>query len=292
MIYKVSHRTVLRYATPAGPARYTLRLRPTAWHGQRVLDWKLALSPEPVRLSPRSGPWPVESLRVELAGGFRELAITSSFTVAVEPPALPSADLPLGTVRRLALDARALDGWAPASYLFPSPLVPLSTEITAWAGRFLLEPRGVLSGARALASAIHSEFAYQPGTTGAATSPLAAFSARRGVCQDFAQIMIAALRGHGVPAAYVSGYLATQPPPGQPRLTGADAMHAWVNVWCGEDAGWVAIDPTNDCLAGETHVAIAMGRDYGDVSPVDGVFLGQSRQDMLLAVDVIPIGAE
>jgi transglutaminase-like putative cysteine protease len=102
--------------------------------------------------------------------------------------------------------------------------------------------------------------------------------------------MIIAARAFGVPAAYVSGYLRTTPPPGQPRLVGADAMHAWVNLWCGEELGWVGFDPTNDLLVGAGHIFTAMGRDYADVAPLDGVFHGGEGQRMKVAVDVVPMG--
>jgi transglutaminase-like putative cysteine protease len=134
--------------------------------------------------------------------------------------------------------------------------------------------------------AVHREFVYQPGVTTSATSPEEAFASRRGVCQDFAHVMIVALRSQGVPAAYASGYLRTVPPPGKPRLVGADAMHAWVMVWCGRELGWVGFDPTNDCLARGDHILIAMGRDYADVAPIDGTFVGSPVQSLTSSVDV------
>jgi transglutaminase-like putative cysteine protease len=137
-------------------------------------------------------------------------------------------------------------------------------------------------------AALHSEMQYDDGATGADTSPLEAFHQRRGVCQDFAHVMIVAARAHGVPAAYVSGYLRTLPPPGRPRLVGADAMHAWVNLWCGDELGWVGFDPTNNVFAETDHIFVAMGRDYGDVAPLDGVFHGGKGQEMSVSVDVEP----
>jgi transglutaminase-like putative cysteine protease len=110
------------------------------------------------------------------------------------------------------------------------------------------------------------------------------------VCQDFAHIMIIAARAHGIPAGYVSGYLRTEPPPGQPRLVGADAMHAWVNLWCGDRLGWIGFDPTNGTVARADHIFIAMGRDFADVSPLDGVVHGGGDQTMTVAVDVVPAG--
>jgi transglutaminase-like putative cysteine protease len=137
-------------------------------------------------------------------------------------------------------------------------------------------------------NAIHAEFDYDAEATEAETPPAEAFRARRGVCQDFAHIMIIGLRAYGIPAAYVSGYLRTIPPPGKERLVGADATHAWVNLWCGDEIGWIGLDPTNALVAGEDHIFTAMGRDYGDVAPVDGVFLGGRGQEMEVSVDVAP----
>ena len=120
------------------------------------------------------------------------------------------------------------------------------------------------------------------------------FDKRHGVCQDFAHVMIAGLRGLGLPAAYVSGYLRTRPPPGQPRLRGADASHAWVALWCGEgwgesgEGGWIGFDPTNDCVVQDDHIVVAQGRDYGDVAPIDGIVSSAGAQKLTVEVDVIP----
>jgi transglutaminase-like putative cysteine protease len=127
--------------------------------------------------------------------------------------------------------------------------------------------------------------------TDADTSPAEAFEKRHGVCQDFSHIMIACLRGTGIPAGYVSGYLRTLPPAGQPRLQGADAMHAWVRAWCGTGMGWVEFDPTNAMMAGLDHVVVARGRDYSDVSPVKGVLRTPGGQTSRQAVDIVPVDA-
>jgi transglutaminase-like putative cysteine protease len=163
----------------------------------------------------------------------------------------------------------------------------MNEQITAW-GSDLLGPRDdVIAATRNLMGALHREFTYAPGKTTSRTPPQEAFEARHGVCQDFAHVMIMALRAHGIPAAYISGYLLTRPPPGKPKLVGADAMHAWADVWCGNELGWVGFDPTNNCLVSEDHIAIAMGRDYADISPIDGTFIGSAPQSMVSAVDVV-----
>ena len=136
---------------------------------------------------------------------------------------------------------------------------------------------------------INRDFVYDSKATEISTPLLDVFRKRRGVCQDFAHIMIAGLRGLGLPAAYVSGYLRTTPPPGRSRLQGADATHAWVSVWCGDEIGWMGFDPTNDLVIGNDHVVLAVGRDYTDVSPVDGIIVGSRKQKLAVAVDVIPV---
>ena len=147
----------------------------------------------------------------------------------------------------------------------------------------------MLDGARELAARIRTDFTYEPKSTAVSTPLEQAFEQRRGVCQDFAHIMIAGLRGLGLPASYVSGYIRTIPPPGKPRLDGADATHAWVSVWCGAELGWIGFDPTNAIDAGNDHIELAIGRDFSDVSPIYGVFLGSGAQELEVDVDVIPV---
>jgi transglutaminase-like putative cysteine protease len=132
------------------------------------------------------------------------------------------------------------------------------------------------------------DFTYDAEATDVSTAPGDAFQARHGVCQDFAHIMICGLRGLGLPARYVSGFLRTFPPPGRPRMEGADATHAWVCLWCGQDTGWIGFDPTNDVLAQDDHIVLATGRDYSDVAPIDGIILAPGKQTLDVEVDVVP----
>jgi transglutaminase-like putative cysteine protease len=135
---------------------------------------------------------------------------------------------------------------------------------------------------------IHRDFQFDPQATTVATPLEQVFEQRSGVCQDFAHLQIACLRAIGLPARYVSGYLETTPPPGKPKLTGADASHAWVQLWCA-DAGWIDLDPTNDLLPAERHITLALGRDFADVSPLRGVLVGSGSHHLTVAVDVTPI---
>ena len=143
---------------------------------------------------------------------------------------------------------------------------------------------------RDLGERIHREFRYDSESTEVETSPREAFELKRGVCQDFSHVMIAGLRGIGIPAAYVSGFLRTIPPADAERLEGADAMHAWVRAWCGRQAGWVGYDPTNAVFAGESHIVAAIGRDYQDVAPIAGILRTSGTQRTSHKVDVVPVG--
>src|SRR6202021_3253685 len=146
---------------------------------------------------------------------------------------------------------------------------------------------GGVAGAVDLMHRIRPEFKYDPKATVISTPLAEVFAERHGVCQDFAHVMIAGLRGLGLPAAYVSGYLRTTPPPGRPRLPGADATHAWVSLWCGEGLGWIGFDPTNDILVENDHIVLAVGRDFSDVSPGGGLTVGSRKQKLAVAVDVL-----
>jgi transglutaminase-like putative cysteine protease len=163
------------------------------------------------------------------------------------------------------------------------------SPVTAYAAASFPSGAGVLVGAVDLMHRIRSEFRYDPKATVISTPLKEVFEKRHGVCQDFAHVMIAGLRGLGLPAAYVSGYLRTIPPPGKERLQGADATHAWVSLWCGAELGWIGLDPTNDLLVENDHIILGVGRDFADVSPVDGIIVGSPKQKLGVAVDVVVV---
>ncbi|OHT19172.1 transglutaminase family protein [Edaphosphingomonas haloaromaticamans] len=291
MRYAVTHRTRFGYDSPVRFARCNLRLEPIAWDGQQLETHRLEITPRPRLSSARSGGYPVNAMRMVVDHAANELVIESRFRMRVDRIAPePRADDPdLVTVTAVARNSGDLSAVGPANYLSASPMIGLEREIADWAAADLAPGRGVVEAGYALAQRIHDEFRYDGSATLADTPPIDAFRARHGVCQDFAQIMIAALRGHGLPAAYVSGYIRTIPPPGQSRLVGADATHAWVLIWCGPGRGWLGFDPTNACGMGSDHIVTAIGRDYGDVSPIDGIFLGQGAQQIDVSVDVEPL---
>ena len=281
----------MRYAAPVADARFNLRLSPVEWPGQVISHSSLTISPRASRIRQSNGPYVVNTTRAEFAGELDELEITSTFTVEMQrtPPA--HSGPALSVLREEALGLRDISALSPAPYLFTSRIAEADPTIGAWAEQQVQDDMPVLDCAMALSHRLHEEFTYKPGSTSSRTPPIDAFHARHGVCQDFAHVLIIALRWLGVPAAYASGYIRTIPPPGKEKLVGADAMHAWVNVWCGAELGWIGVDPTNDCLAGEDHVLIAAGRDYADVAPIDGTFIGAAPQKMHSAVDVLEVGA-
>jgi transglutaminase-like putative cysteine protease len=291
MRYRVSHLIHVDYEGPIRMAHFNLRLSPTPWPGQMIADHALVIEPEPSRREDRAGPFPFVLTRIEIARPIKALEVRSSFVATVEDAELDLAgeSLSVAQVARLALLETGLGPRAAAHYLFPSPLLPPVRAIGDWAAARLDPNAPCLESALGLARTIQREFGYDQKATEADTPVAQAFSIRRGVCQDFAHILIVALRAMGLPAAYVSGYLRTYPPPGQPRLVGADAMHAWTALWCGPQRGWVGLDPTNGCLANADHLVVAMGRDYSDISPIDGIFVGGGAQRTFNSVDVSPL---
>lgn len=286
MTYRIKHITCLTYAAPVADAVFNIRLAPRPSPGQRIVNETLKILPEPGVLNEQLGPYWVRTHQIAFQKPLERLEVVSEFASDVDVAEPQSEGPNLARLQAAALDQRDLSARSVAPYLFASRLAGPSPAICAWAADAFDPDLPILHSARALMAAIHAELRYAPGATDSTTLPDAAFEARSGVCQDFAHIMVVALRGFGVPAAYVSGYLLTSPPPGQQKLVGADAMHAWVNVWCGNDLGWVGFDPTNNCLALNGHIPIGMGRDFADVSPVDGVFIGSAPQRVSSSVDV------
>lgn len=289
MIYHIRHVTKLTYASPVANARFNVRLVPRLWDGQIMRDHTLRMIPEPTINSTRTGPYWVNTRHIGFEQPIGNLEIASDFTIELPPIAPINDDEPIEQVRAGAVEERDLSERSPAPYLFASRIAVMSDAIAQWGAQHLGKSPHIIASVSHLMEAIHSEFTYAPGKTTFDTAPDEAFAARHGVCQDFTHVMITALRSFGLPAAYVSGYLRTLPPPGKEKLVGADAMHAWVSVWCGKRIGWVGFDPTNNCLTREDHIPIGMGRDYADVSPLDGTFIGSAPQKMATAVDVTPL---
>ena len=289
MIYDIRHVTTYSYESPVSFARCSLRLEPQSGDGQELISHSVEIRPRPADRATRRDFFGTltESILIETA--HRSLRIDSRSRVAVarHAPGRAAPSPPWESVRDVAFEAASLGPSSPVGYVFASALVPVLAPLTAYASASFPRGGGILAGAADLMRRIRSDFRYDSKATVISTPLAEVFEKRHGVCQDFAHVMIAGLRGLGLPAAYVSGYLRTIPPPGQPRLQGADATHAWVSVWCGAELGWIGFDPTNDLLVENDHIILAVGRDFSDVSPVDGIIVGSRKQKLNVAVDVL-----
>ena len=289
MIYRIRHRTTYTYESTVSYARCVLRLTPPSTATQTLLDHTISITPKPSESLKRAGPFSEETLTVIIDTPHETLVIEANSRVDVLAPVIDAAHSPpWEEVRAAAFKSRVIGPDSPANYLYPTPRTPLTPEISDYARASFAAARPIIEAASDLMTRLNRDFTYDPKATTVSTPAAEAFVARRGVCQDFAHIMIAGLRGLGLPAAYVSGYLRTIPPPGRPRLQGADATHAWVSLWCGEAHGWIGFDPTNAVLAQNDHIVLAIGRDYSDVAPIDGVTLAPGEQKLKVEVDVIP----
>ena len=294
MIYDIVHLTRFDYGAQVKFARCNLRLEPIDWPGQRLESYMLRVSPAGRTMPALAEAGLANVTRLVVDEPVRKLTIESIARVAVDRlvPIPEPGDPTLGEVAALARASRDFSAAGPASYLFPSPLIPLDHQIADYCAPDLSPDRNALEAGIELARRIQREFEFDPTATLVDTPPHEAFAKRRGVCQDFAQVMITGLRAAGLPAAYASGYIRTIPPPGQARLVGADATHAWVLLWCGPQKGWIGLDPTNGIWMAGDHIVMAVGRDYAEIAPVDGVVLGSGAQAMEVSVDVAPLEVE
>jgi transglutaminase-like putative cysteine protease len=291
MIYDVRQATIYHYASTVAYAHHVLRLTPIDRKGQRVHAAALDITPAPIERHEGQDFFGNRMTWIALDEPHETLTVRVAARVAVEMAheAQAAVTRPWEEVRAQAFASADPSPQAPAHYLFPSRQVSLDPEIRAYAALSFPAGRAVLDGASDLMRRIKADFIYEPGATTASTTPPMSFALRRGVCQDFAHIMISGMRGLGLPAAYVSGYLRTVLSPGQARLAGADAMHAWVLAWCGDEVGWRGLDPTNGIFAGNDHVVLAIGRDYADVAPIDGVIFAAGAQRLEVSVNVTPV---
>ena len=287
MKLRVVHRTSYSYSESVTTSHHEARLTPRDHENQRTLSHELEIVPAPAVRRRRFDYFGNRTLHFHLSEPHKSLAVNVSTIVEVRAPR--PLDLqrtpPWEEVRdRLRSDRRrdVLDAY---QMTFESPHVALTPELLAYAQPSFAAGRPVLEVARDLTSRIHADFAYDAKATTISTTIAQILTARRGVCQDFAHLMVGSLRALGLGARYVSGYLRTKPPPGQPRLVGADASHAWAAAWVPE-LGWVDFDPTNDLIPGADHVTAAYGRDFSDVTPIRGIILGGGAHTYAVSVDV------
>jgi transglutaminase-like putative cysteine protease len=289
MKYQLIHRTTYHYEGAVTVSHHLAKLAPRSLPGQHCPWHELDIRPVPVGRGVHHDAFGNTTTYFEVEGKHETLSVTAKSLVEVTaPPTTDAAKTPAWEDVRDGCHAEKLTHGSDAGiFRFASPFVPLVEEFAAYAKQVFPPCRPILQGVIALTERIYREFRFDPRATDISTPVMEVFRRRAGVCQDFAHLMLACLRSIGIPARYVSGYIETSPPPGQARLIGADASHAWVSVFCGDDAGWLDADPTNNLLPRERHITIAWGRDFSDVSPLRGVTLGAGSQRMEVAVDVI-----
>ncbi|WP_313953173.1 transglutaminase family protein [Accumulibacter sp.] len=319
--YHVAHETVYTYDSPVSISRQLLHLTPRECAWQRCLAHQISVSPEASGSRERLDSFgnPVRELAIEFPHDRLEIRAESTIEVLPHLPADAPAALATrprsaaaghrqpGSARSLADYLRNSPPWESvrdalaygsrpvlleaSCFQFESPHARVKHEFANYAERCFTPKRPVLEAVQALMSCIYNEFDFDPEATTVATPVLTVLADKRGVCQDFAHLMLSCLRSQGLAARYVSGYLLTHPPAGQARMVGADASHAWVSVYCSgvEGGHWVDFDPTNNVLPDTQHITLAWGRDFADVSPLRGVILGGGAHELDVAVTVTPI---
>jgi transglutaminase-like putative cysteine protease len=289
MIHHVVHVTEYLYSERVSTSHHALHLLPRPTPAQACLREELAIAPVPAVRRDRLDDFGNRTTYVEIHEPHNNLRVTSSADVDVAPaPPLPATSAPWEAVRDAVRAGADAEARAARAYAFASPHVPTAAAAARdYALPSFTAGRGLVEAARALTTRINKDFVYDSRATTIATPVDEVLTLRRGVCQDFAHVQLACLRALGLAARYVSGYLVTRPPPGKPRLVGADASHAWLAVFV-PDLGWLPLDPTNDLVPGEQHITVAWGRDFSDVTPVRGVIMGGGRHDLWVSVDVSP----
>jgi transglutaminase-like putative cysteine protease len=292
--YRIEHVTRYRHSGGVSMSQHVAYLTPRELGRQRLLWHELDVDPMPAGRLRRIDYFGNTVDQFTILTPYDELAVAGRSLVnvtAAEPPVAFDASEPWETVRD-ALRHRRGEPFVDASqFSCASPYATTAPELAAFARQSFTAGRPVLAAAAHLMHRIHDEFTFDPESTTIATPVTKVLAQHRGVCQDFAHLHVACLRSLGLAARYISGYLLTDPPPGQPRLVGADASHAWLAVWC-PSAGWVDLDPTNDVIPSLRHVTLAWGRDYGDVSPLRGVVLGGGGHSLRVGVSVLPATEE
>lgn len=284
MIYQIRHQTKYVYEEPVNLCHNLAHLRPPDLRSQRCLDFRLSVTPQPDSAGSRIDGFGNHVDYFAIQSPHDELTIVATSRVEM----LADSQLMLGSpcawdevAMWIAQDPDAQE------LTLPSLQIPRVPALFGFIHADFPPGRPLLEAVSALNARIFNEFEFKPGFTDVSTPVSEVLKCRAGVCQDFAHLMIAALRQLGIPARYVSGYLETLPPPGKPKLVGADASHAWVSVYVPQQ-GWIEFDPTNNIRPGSRHVVVAYGRDYADVTPLRGVTMGGIAPQLSVAVDMVP----
>src|ERR1700730_17260278 len=292
MTYRIVHKTTYKYKQPVSLGTHVAYLTPRSRPHHACMSQELLVTPAPVAMNERKDFFGNAFTFFTIQEPHEELKIEARSLVTADGPPVkwpersPAWD---EVVRSLPADLSAV-GLDAYQFVFESPRVPLGAEFAAYAAPSFSHARPLTDALLDFTGRIYKNFRFDSKATKVRTSPVEVLRLRRGVCQDFAHLQVACMRSLGLPARYVSGYIRTYPPPGRPRLIGADASHAWTSVYC-PGIGWLDVDPTNNLIPSDSHVTLAWGRDYGDVSPVRGVILGGRDHKLEVGVDMEPLDA-
>jgi transglutaminase-like putative cysteine protease len=301
MLLQVIHETRYDYTPAVENAHHVVHLRPASSERQQVLRHQLQISPTPAQAREVADVYGNLSTFFSFQSSHERLQVVADSVISTSPAWSEDSPSPPWERVREHFRYHAAAAWDPASeFLFASPYVPRDDAFAEFARPSFAAGRPLIEAAQDLMQRIHRHMVYESLSTEVSTPALQALAQRKGVCQDFAHIMVACCRAIGLPARYVSGYLLTEPPPGQQRLIGSDASHAWASVYCPASTGageidrsragrWLDFDPTNDRAPGEDYVTLATGRDFLDVSPLRGVIRGGARHTLNVAVTVAPL---
>ncbi len=287
MLYHITHRTTYEYSEVVPECFNIVRLYPRRIFDQVCIEHRLQVNPQPVDFVRREDYFGNTIEQFSIHVPHQSLQVTAINRIEVTPRNYPQLNS-TPTVESIA-SLEPHDNLEAYQYCQPSPFIRWNDDIADYAQQSLRPDRPIAEAAMELTTRINQDFKFDAQATTLSTPVEEVFQNRAGVCQDFAHFQLACFRSLNLPARYVSGYLRTSPPPGKPRLVGADASHAWASLYCGA-AGWFDFDPTNNVIPATDHITIAWGRDYSDVCPVQGVFTGGGATTMNVAVDVVPDG--
>lgn len=290
MNYKITHRTVYSGSQQVSVCHNQSWLQPRVVAHQFCKSYSLKISPQPSIQTNWQDSFGNPVKFFSFNQGYKTLEVTAQSEITVNPrPELPKTSVPWETLRAQVAVDRTESGLNAYSCTFDSPRIRTNSEFTEYAKVSFRPGAGIVTAATELTQRIFTEFKFDNRATTVTTPVEEVFRTRSGVCQDFAQLQVAMLRSLRLPARYVSGYLRTNPPPGKPRLVGVDASHAWISIYCGPEIGWVDFDPTNNVSPKMDHITVAWGRDYSDVPPLRGVFIGGGSHSLSVSVDVAPL---
>lgn len=291
MRYDISHKTVYRYSTPVIQSQHIVHMSPRLVTRQIVRGHTLLVDPAPTITTEREDYYGNRVVMFDIEQEHEELVVHAKSTIDVTARQSIDLDcsLPCDELAALITGPCGTGDLEVIGYSCASKHTPSTIEIADFVRSSFAPGRPVLRAAWDLITRIYDEFSFDATATDISTPVTEVLHQRRGVCQDFSHLALACFRTMHLPARYVSGYILTSPPPGEPRLAGADASHAWISVWSPE-SGWVDFDPTNGLMPDDEHISIAYGRDYDDISPIIGILLGGSEHSVNVGVDVLPVG--